>query len=1106
MWRAAIASALGSDGAPGSRSTSPTTSASTATWRSRSSQAAPRGARPASAHEARVTGRLGDHPNVITVYDSGETDGVPYLVLRAMTGGSLAEALAREPGARPGIGEAVRIAREIALALTHVHAHGIVHRDVKPDNVWLAADGSAALGDFGIALVLDRDSGGAEAGVIGTPRYLSPEQARGSPVGPACDLYALGVTLYELVTGRTPFDGDSTAEILAHHLATPPPPPSDHAASIPAELERLILDLLAKDPAARPASAQAVADLLAGIAAAADTAAGAGVIVGRERVLERIGAAWSAALAGRPQIVALTGEPGIGKTRCAEELARQVARAGGRVAWGLCSEPEAAAAYRPWLRALEQLAPGDASPLRSAAPDPSSSLGEARLRRFDAVAGQLRALAARHALLVVLEDLHWADRSSLELLAHVARELRDARLLILLTYRDDELAPSATLAEIARRPAFERIELRGLEPGEVARYAALVTGAAADPQLAGALHARTGGNPLFVGEVVRLLADEGGLEHGTVIPGRVRDVVTARLERLPLTTRAVLDAAAVAGVQFGATLVAGAAEVSRAELVDALEPAVAHRVVAVDAAPGSWWFSHAIVRDVIEAALPAARRARLHARIGELLERRRARGQAQPAAEIAHHCIAAARAGGDPQPALDASLAAAAEARAGLAHSEAAVHYGDALEAAELAELDAPRRCEIMLQLAEMRQNAADIETARHRYAEAAAIADAAGRPALFAEAVLGYARWQQYGAVDRRAIELLEAALGRLDDDDSALRARLLGRLAIRLHPRDSDARRAELMDAAIAMSRRLGDRAVLAQLLRDSAALHHGPGAAARRDADTAETIALAREAGDDEAMLWARAVRYVDAFGAGQIAAADAELAAYAQLAGSLRQPYYRWSATMMRAARATFDGRLDEGSELAAEAYELQRAHGLDSEEEYPVQRLVLALAADRPPPPADVERLRAVAERFLHLPLWRAIVTYLDWLDGDRDAAGRGLDLLARDGFAAALRDADALCVLALAAETCAGLGDAAHAAVLHELLAAHRDRNVVIERGWGALGAAAHGLGLLALTLGDRPLAADHLARALALHRRWRARPWEQRTLRAAAANAIALG
>ena len=154
--------------------------------------------------EAQVTGRLGDHPNVITVYDVGEHDGVPYLVLRAMGGGSLACAMARE---RLAVADVLRIGREIAAALAHAHAHGIVHRDVKPDNVWLAADGSAALGDFGIAHLAGADRLTAEGIVVGTVRYLAPEQIRGEVAGPASDLYALGVTLYELVTGRPPFHG-----------------------------------------------------------------------------------------------------------------------------------------------------------------------------------------------------------------------------------------------------------------------------------------------------------------------------------------------------------------------------------------------------------------------------------------------------------------------------------------------------------------------------------------------------------------------------------------------------------------------------------------------------------------------------------------------------------------------------------------------------------------------------------------------------------------------------------------------------------------------------------------------------------------------------------
>ncbi len=219
-------------------------------------------ARARVTREAQVTGRLGDHPNVITVYDSGEVDGIPYLVLRAMRGGSLADRLARE---RPAFAEAIRLGGEIAAALAHAHAHDVIHRDVKPDNVWLTAAGGAALGDFGIAFQTGQERLTAEGVVVGTVRYLAPEQIRGHDIGPACDLYALGVTLYEMVTGRAPFIAADATQVLAQHLTATPVPPSVYAPALAPALERLILELLAKDAGERPPSAAAVAAALAAI-------------------------------------------------------------------------------------------------------------------------------------------------------------------------------------------------------------------------------------------------------------------------------------------------------------------------------------------------------------------------------------------------------------------------------------------------------------------------------------------------------------------------------------------------------------------------------------------------------------------------------------------------------------------------------------------------------------------------------------------------------------------------------------------------------------------------------------------------------------------------
>ncbi|MDX6678193.1 MAG: hypothetical protein QOE31_2245, partial [Solirubrobacteraceae bacterium] len=221
-------------------------------------------ARARVTREAHVTGRLGDHPHVITVYDSGELDGLPYLVLRAMDGGSLADLLARE---RPPFDETIRLGGQIAAALAHAHAHDVIHRDVKPDNVWLSADGGAALGDFGIAFQSGQERLTAEGVVVGTVRYMAPEQIRGRDIGTPCDLYALGVTLYEMVTGRAPFTAADPTQVMAQHLSATPPAPSARVPAVPPSLERLILELLAKDPAQRPPSAADVAAALVAMGA-----------------------------------------------------------------------------------------------------------------------------------------------------------------------------------------------------------------------------------------------------------------------------------------------------------------------------------------------------------------------------------------------------------------------------------------------------------------------------------------------------------------------------------------------------------------------------------------------------------------------------------------------------------------------------------------------------------------------------------------------------------------------------------------------------------------------------------------------------------------------
>ena len=265
--------------------------------------------------------KLGDHPHVVPVLDTGEDDGNPFIVSRYMPGGDV-EGLLAAAGGRLEVPRAVEIAADVTRALEHAHARGIVHRDLKPANVWIDDDGHARLGDFGLATTegpARRVSGGT---LVGTVAYLPPEQAIGEAAGPRSDLYSLGALLYEMLTGQPPFPGDDAVSIISQHLHADPVPPSRHNPEVPEALDRVVLALLAKRPEDRPASASKARELIVGaLETKPDEAAEArpanpleslagGVFVGRERELDQLREAVDGALAGRGSLQLLVGRAG----------------------------------------------------------------------------------------------------------------------------------------------------------------------------------------------------------------------------------------------------------------------------------------------------------------------------------------------------------------------------------------------------------------------------------------------------------------------------------------------------------------------------------------------------------------------------------------------------------------------------------------------------------------------------------------------------------------------------------------------------------------------------------------------------------------------------
>jgi eukaryotic-like serine/threonine-protein kinase len=319
--------------------------------------------------EAQAMGRLGDHAHIVTIFDTGDEGGAPFIVSQYRAGGSVEDVLTKAEGHRIAPERAMKIAEQVCQALQHAHGRGIIHRDLKPGNVWLDNDGNAALGDFGLAIAIDRSRMTMQGMMVGTVAYMPPEQALGRTPDARSDLYALGAMLYEMVCGRPPFLGDDAVGVISQHINTPPVDPSWHTPECPKPLEALILRLLAKSPDERPATAEDVAQELRRILdrstidtvhpSQPDTATDLrglnwAFFVGRREEMDQLKEALEGALSGRGSLSMLVGEPGIGKTRLAEEFGVYAGLRGAQVLTGHCYEGESSLPYRPFVEAFRQ--------------------------------------------------------------------------------------------------------------------------------------------------------------------------------------------------------------------------------------------------------------------------------------------------------------------------------------------------------------------------------------------------------------------------------------------------------------------------------------------------------------------------------------------------------------------------------------------------------------------------------------------------------------------------------------------------------------------------------------------------------------------------------
>ena len=690
--------------------------------------------------EAQAMGRLGDHPHVLQIFDLGDEAGQPYMVLPLMPGGDVETLLEKAEDHRLPLEQAVDLAVQVCRGLEFAHSKGIVHRDLKPGNIWLSSDGTARIGDFGLAVAIDRSRLTQEGMMVGTVSYMPPEQAMGGDVTPQSDLYSLGAMLYEMVCGRPPFLGDDSVAIIGQHINTPPVAPTWHNSECPRALEALILRLLTKDPSARPESAADVLTALEGVDLAAplqtldsdetevnvlDSLAG-GVFVGRHAEMGELKAALEDALSGRGRMVTVVGEPGIGKTRISEELATYARMRGARVLWGRSYEDRGMPPYWPWVQFIRRYV-RDADPenlrsemgsgaadiaemvsdVRDRFPDlpapPVMEPEQARFKLFDSITAFLRSASRTQPMMLVLDDLHWSDKPTLLLLEFLARELSGARLLLVGTYRDMELNrrhPLAqTLGELTRERLFQRVLLRGLSRDDIGRFIEVTSGIIPPTGLLGAVHTQTEGNPLFVTEVVRLLVQEGelnqdpstgsgrasGTESWNVrIPEGVREVIGRRLDRLTERCNETLTIASVIGRDFGLDQLDMLIEdISQDRLLDVLDEALSARVIEeLPDSVGRYQFTHLLIQETLSEELSLTRRTRLHARIAEGLEELYGAEAEAYAAELAHH-FAQAEAVLGTEKLMQYSIVAGERAIGSKAYEEALVHFQRALTAME---------------------------------------------------------------------------------------------------------------------------------------------------------------------------------------------------------------------------------------------------------------------------------------------------------------------------------------------------------------------------------------------------------------------------------------
>jgi DNA-binding CsgD family transcriptional regulator len=842
-------------------------------------------------------------------------------------------------------------------------------------------------------------------------------------------------------------------------------------------------------------------------------AAPAETFVGRLHELETLRGTLEQAFAGRGRIVMVAGEPGIGKTRIAQELARHAEEHGALVLWGRCYEEAGAPPYWPWVQIFREALGGEdrrtlladigigASDMADILPEihdlapglePSARLedaAQARFRMFESIRQFIASLNSDRAVMLVLDDLHWADTPSLRLLEFLAPEFAYNRLLLVGTYRANELSRrhplSDTLGGLARVPHAARIHLAGLAADEVHEFIAAATGTRPPAWLAASLHTQTEGNPLFLREIVRFLEQQGvfratlsAMPPAIRIPEGVKEVIGRRLNLLSAACNEILALASVIGRDFALDLLTHAAGRPGDDgLLDVLDEGVAAHVIE-ETAEGHYQFTHNLIRMTLYDELRTARRRSLHRAVGKAIEAlHRADGDGF-LPELARHFQVA----GDTGRAIDYATRAGRRAEALLAFEDAVDFFQAAIDALEQqAEPNGAVRCQLLLLLGEAQRKANVFQGALETFRNAAELAAASGESELYARAALAYeqATWRSLIPMDPKPGVLLKRALEQLSEAQAAIRTQVISALARALLYDGAEAEAKLQGQRAIAMVRQLDDPGVQAACYHSLIDVVGGQGSdESLRFA--ADAVVAAHRAGNLEMAYLSHGWRFISFMEGGEIGLAEVELEAAARLDARLRQRTYAFAILLNRIMLALMRGEFAETERLIVRAMALHR--GMPANEEM-LSVLIFSLRREQ----GRLAELRPVLSAFLGqsaaASVWQPGLALL-YLEVDRrDAARIEFEHMAGGNFSAVQRDGRWSLSMVYLCEVCVALGDTVRAGELYALLVSHAGRNIVGGR-LVCFGSADRFLGLLCATMSRWPEAERHFEAALAMNQK----------------------